>query len=174
MSVMAAAGRADEASGHQAHTVELRREAYTMALYVAICLLAAMLALPDSDGTHDHLLGLIWGVTGGLAVAHWFAFRVATRLVGAGRVGRDDLDLAAAQLTGAAAVAVLASIPVVVLPDSFELEVCELLLAAFVALVGFVAMRSGGASKATAFLYALVVLVVGAAVVELKNRLAGH
>jgi hypothetical protein len=61
-----------------------------------------------------------------------------------------------------------------VLPDSFELEVCELLLAAFVALVGFVAMRSGGASKATAFLYALVVLVVGAAVVELKNRLAGH
>ena len=70
--------------------------------------------------------------------------------------------------------AVLASIPVVVLPDSIELEVCELLLAAFLAVVGFVAMRGGGASRMTAFRYALVVLVVAAAVVELKNRLAGH
>jgi hypothetical protein len=27
-------------------------------------------------------MGIIWGVTIGLAAAHWFAFRVSARLVG--------------------------------------------------------------------------------------------
>jgi hypothetical protein len=143
-----------------------------MALYVAICLLAALVALPDD--AHAHLLGVIWGITVGLAIAHWFAFRVATRLVGAGRVGRVDVELAGAQLTGAVAVAVLASIPVVVFSASLELEVAELLLAAFIGVVGFVAMRAGGATRMTALLYATSVLVCAAVVVELKNRLAGH
>jgi hypothetical protein len=142
-----------------------------MALYVAICLLAALVALPDD--AHVHLLGVIWGITVGLAIAHWFAFRVATRLVGAGQVGLVDVELAGAQLTGAVAVAVLASIPVVVFSASLELEVAELFLAAFIGVVGFVAMRGGGANRTTALLYATVVLVAAAVVVELKNRLAG-
>jgi hypothetical protein len=74
---------ADEASQHHEHVVELRKEAYTMALYVAICLLAAFTALPGTS-THAHLTRIIWGATVGLAVAHWFAFRVSARLVGAG------------------------------------------------------------------------------------------
>ena len=58
----------DESSGRQ-HVVELRKEASTMALYVAICLLAAFAAVPES-GVHAQAIGIIWGVTVGLAVAH--------------------------------------------------------------------------------------------------------
>jgi hypothetical protein len=64
--------------------------------------------------------GIIWGVTLGLAIAHWFAFRVAARLV------------------------------------------------------GFTVARGGGATRARALVYALVVLVVAVAIALLKNGLVGH
>jgi hypothetical protein len=41
-----------EAAGPHDHAVELRKEAYTMALYVAICLLAALIALPETGVGH--------------------------------------------------------------------------------------------------------------------------
>jgi len=45
-----------------------------MALHVAVCLLAA-LAAASEDASHGHVraVGLIWGVTMGLALAHVFA-----------------------------------------------------------------------------------------------------
>ena len=91
------------------HFVELRNEALTMALYVAICLLAALIALPEKRAGDLPVIGIIWGVSVGLALAHWFAFRVSARLIGAGRVRGHDLESAAAQLLGAGAVAVLAT-----------------------------------------------------------------
>ncbi|HEY9496397.1 MAG TPA: hypothetical protein VIR15_16215 [Intrasporangium sp.] len=48
-----------------------------MALYVAICLLAALFALPETAAGHLPVVGIIWGVSVGLAIAHWFAFRVS-------------------------------------------------------------------------------------------------
>ena len=110
---------AEAASRHE-EAVELRKEAYTMALYVAICLLAALLAVPE-DAAHTRVTGIIWGVTVGLAAAHWFAFRMSARLVGAGTIRSPDVRLASAQLLGAAVVAVLASVPVFLLPQSMEL-----------------------------------------------------
>jgi hypothetical protein len=116
---------------------EARREAYTTALYVAICLLAVLIALADRpDRAHLSAFKLIWGTTIGLALAHWFAFRVSARLVGAGTFGRRDAEAAAAQLVGALAVAVLATVPVVVLPAGSELDVVRLLLAGFIAAWG--------------------------------------
>lgn len=153
--------------------MELRKEAYTMALYVAICLLAALLAVPE-DTAHTRVTGIIWGVTVGLAAAHWFAFRVSARLVGAGTIRSPDVRLAGAQLLGAVVVAVLASVPVVLLPSSMELGVTTLWLAAFIALAGFAVARAGGATRARASVHALSVLVVGIAIAELKNVLAGH
>ena len=82
-----------------------------MALYVAICLLAALIALPDTDAQHAHALQIIWRATVGLALAHWFAFRVSARPVGSGSVRPHDVESAGAQLAGAAGVALLASIP---------------------------------------------------------------
>ena len=144
-----------------------------MALYVAICLLAALTALPDS-AAHAGVTPIIWGVTVGLAVAHWFAFRLSARLVGAGRLRPHDVESAGAQLSGAVGVALLASVPLVLLPEAAELEGVGLLLATFIALVGYVVAREGGATRARSLLYATAVLVVAVVIAELKNRLAGH
>ena len=79
-------GPAAPLSGVSEHLWELRKEALTMALYVAICLMAALIAIPESAETQTTVWELIWGVTMGLALAHWFAFRVSARMVGAGTV----------------------------------------------------------------------------------------
>ena len=85
-----------------------------------------------------------------------------------------DAAIAAAQLTGAAAVAILATVPLLVVPDEAELDVVRLLLAGFIALVGFVVARSSGASKPRAVLYGAGVIVVGLIVAVMKNVLGGH
>jgi hypothetical protein len=162
-----------ESSGRHEQVVELRKEASTMALYVAICLLAAFAALPETDA-HARVIGIIWGVTVGLALAPWFAFRVSARMVGAGSLRPHDVESAGAQLAGAAGVALLASIPVVLFPASVELELVELLLAAFIAVVGFAVARGGGATRARAMVYALSVLVIAVAIALVKNGLASH
>jgi hypothetical protein len=148
---MDSAAAADSSRRHE-QVVELRKEASTMALYVAICLLAAFAALPEA-GTHAHAIRIIWGVTVGLAVAHWFAFRVSARMVAAGRVRPHDVESAGAQLAGAAGVALLATIPVILFPRSVELQFVELLLAAFIAVVGFTVARGGGATRGRALVY---------------------
>lgn len=165
---------AEVRSAHDEQRVERRREANTMALYIAICLLAALTALPDSKQLHAHGLGIVWGITLGLALAHWFAFWMATRMVSAGEFDREAVELATAQLAGAGAVAVLASVALLVFPDSVELNATELLLAAFVAAVGYLSMRWSGTGRTRAASYALTVLAVAVVIVELKNWLAGY
>jgi FtsH-binding integral membrane protein len=155
-------------------TVELRKEAYTMGLYVAICLLGALIALTPHEETEAQVIAIIWGVTVGLALAHWFAFRVSATLVSDGKVRRHDLDTASAQLAGAAIVALLASIPVLVSPKSAELEAAELTLAAFIGIVGYAVARSGEASRLRSVIYAVIVLTVAVVIAVMKNALAGH
>ena len=53
----------------QEHRLELRKEGLTTALYVSICL-PALIALPEAAGDHVPFLGVIWGVTIGLTIAH--------------------------------------------------------------------------------------------------------
>jgi hypothetical protein len=89
-------------TGVSEHRWELRKEALTMALYVAICLMASLIVIPESAEAQTTVMGLIGGVTLGLALAHWFAFRVSSRMVGAGTIRSSDVELAGAQLLGAA------------------------------------------------------------------------
>ncbi len=84
------------------------------------------------------------------------------------------MESAGAQLAGAAAVAVLASVPVVLFPESVELELVELLLAGCIAAVGFAVARGGGATRARAMIYGVSVLVVAVAIAAVKNGLVGH
>jgi hypothetical protein len=155
--------------------VELRKEAYTMALYVAICLLAALAAIAErDDAAHADVFKVIWGTTIGLALAHWFAFRVSARLVAAGAVRRHDAQAAGAQLGGALVVAVLATVPVVVLPASSELDVVRGVLAVFVAAVGFAVARGSGASTTRSLVYAASLLLLASTIAVVKNVLAGH
>jgi len=143
-----------------------------MALYVTICVLAALLALPE-DEPQGRTLQIIWGVTIGLALAHWFAFRLSARLVGAGHIRAQDVASGGAQLVGAVAVAGLASIPVLLFPKSAELEVAEFVLGGFLGVVGYAVGRSAGATRTRAVLYAASVLVVALAIAAVKNALAG-
>ena len=127
--------------------VELLREGCTMALYVAVCLLAGLTVASDQHVEELNVVAVVWGTTLGLAIAHWFAFRMSSRLAAGGRVRRRDVEVSAAQLGGAAAVGVLATIPVVLFSESNELDAVRLVLAGFVGVVGFTVARSSGASK---------------------------
>lgn len=164
--------------GHPAstsHATDLRREAYTMALYVAICLLAALTAVADrSDAASVDLFLLIWGTTVGLAVAHWLAFRLASRLVAAGSWRQVDVESAVAQVAGAATVAVLASLPLLILPTEAQLAAARLLLAAFLALVGFAIARESGASVMRSLTFGAGIAAVAFVVAVVKNALGGH
>jgi hypothetical protein len=145
-----------------------------MALYVAVCLLAALTAMAEqADAGHVDVFKVIWGTTVGLALAHLFAFRVSARLVAAGTIRRQDAESAAAQLAGALVV-VLATVPVLVLPGPSELDVVRDLLAAFVAAVGYAVARNAGAGRGRAAAYAATILIVAVTIAVLKNVLSGH
>jgi hypothetical protein len=155
------------------HAAELRKEAFTMALYVSICLLAALTAASHPTEEINAFI-IVWGTTLGLAIAHWFAFSVSARLVGAGKVRLHDAEVSVAQFGGALAVAVLATIPMLFFPDSIEFDVVRLTLAGFIGVVGFAVARVGGASRLRAFLYGASILIVATGVAALKNFLTGY
>lgn len=155
--------------------VEVWREAITMALYVAICLLAALTAVAErADAGHARILGIVWGTTIGLALAHWFAFRVSARMVGGGSLSRVDARLAGAQLAGSAAVAAAVTVPVLVLPATAELDVARIVLAALIGVAGYLVARAAGAGGIRATVYAGAVLAAGMVVAVLKNVLSHH
>lgn len=156
----------------EGHAIELRKEASTMALYVSICLLAALIAIPDGDSAEA--LTIVWGTTIGLALAHWFAFHLSARLVAAGSVRAHDAATAIAQLVGAGIVAGLATLVVLVVPESAELDVVRYLLAGLVGVVGYAAARASGASQGRSLAYAAITLVIAIAIAVVKNALLGH
>jgi voltage-gated potassium channel Kch len=153
------------------HRLELRRETYTMALYVSICLLAALAVVSDE---REHLVGLVWGTTIGLSLAHWVAFRAAARVVGGGALGRTDAALAAAQIGGAAAIAVVCTVPVVLLSGEGERDAVRLVLVVFLGVTGYAVARSAGATRARSTIYAVGFAALALVVAVVKNTLAGH
>lgn len=157
------------------HEVEVRKEAFTMAFYVAICLMAALAAVAESaEARHVDVLGLVWGTTVGLALAHWLAFRLSARLVAGGEWRRHDAMLGVAQIVGAVAVAVIVSVPVLLLPATAELDVGRVVLSIFIAFAGFEVARGGGASVGRSTAFGAGVLVLAATVAVVKNVLSGH
>jgi hypothetical protein len=166
---------AHEHDQHAEHHLELTLEASTMALYVSVVLLAALVALEDGVTTADReMLGLIWGTTIGLALAHYFAFRVASRLVRGTTFHKRDGEIALAQLTGAAIVAALCTVPVVLLPDSSKNDYVRFELAILLGIAGYAAGRTGGATRVRSLVTGLIVLVLGVGVAFVKNALIGH
>lgn len=158
-----------------AHDVELRKEASVMALYVAVCLLAALSALgEDADHGHVRAFGLVWGTTIGLALAHAFAFRVSARLVTAGQLGRHDAQIVAAQLAGAVFVAAVATVPIVLFDSTAEFDAVRVVLSVLIGAAGFAVARSSGASRVRSWISAGVVLLLAATIAVVKNVLSGH
>jgi hypothetical protein len=75
---------------------------------------------------------------------------------------------------GALAVALLVTVPVVLLPATAELDVVRLVLAGFVAAIGYAVARNSGASMRRSAIYAASILVIALAIAVLKNVLSGH
>ncbi|MFZ0323628.1 MAG: hypothetical protein WAN48_05785 [Actinomycetes bacterium] len=165
----------NDAEPRQRQQVETRLEASTMALYVSVVLLAALVALRGSPNpTQRVLLEVIWGTTLGLALAHLYAFRVSSRLVRGRSFDRGDLKVAAAQLGGATAVAMLCTVPVVVFPSPSEDDMVRLLLGALLGAGGYSSGRAGGASRLRSLVLGAAVLAVGFGVALVKNSMSGH
>jgi hypothetical protein len=159
------------------------REGTTMVLYVSVVLLATLAALPSGhDGVDGRLHGpvglelmaIVWGTTIGLAVAHLFAFRVATRGVGAGRVRPQEQAEELAQLGGAAFVAAVVSIPVLVFSGITEQRAVPFVLAVIIGGIGYLVERAHGRTRLSSALFGGITLVIALAVATLKIVLSGH
>ena len=169
--------RHDLVQHHRHHHVsghELWREATTMVLYVTMVLLAELAVLPariqgrDTGLSSRELLGVIWGTTIALALAHWVAFRLAAKAFGGGGTSREDVEVAGAQLTGAAFVAIVASLPVLILPDDVEHRAVPVVLSVELGVVGYVVARFAGQRRWPSFLFGLTVLLLGLGVAVVK------
>ena len=168
-------GQALDGKGAQTDRADYNLEASTMALYVSVVLLATLAAIHNTTNPHAvNLLEIIWATTVGLALAHFFAFRVASRLVRGTAFHRHDLHVAFAQLGGALAVAVVSSIPVVLLPPSSENDVVRLLLGLLMGIAGYASGRTGAASRPRSLALGALTLVLGVTVALIKNSLGGH
>lgn len=150
---------------------EVRLEGYTMAFYVAICLDAALVV---TDLERASLVGLIWGTTIGLALAHLFAFRLAARLVGERDIEERHGRLALAQLVGAAAVAAIVSIPALVFDGTAGVDGAGFVTSGLIGIAAFNVARSHGASPVKSTILAGGTLLVASAVVFVKVVLVGH
>ena len=79
-----------------------------------------------------------------------------------------------AQLAGAAGVAVLATIPILLWPATAEFDVVRAVLALFISLVGFEVARSSGAGRTRSLLYGATLLLAAVTIAVVKNILSGH
>src|SRR4051812_31879784 len=110
-------------------------EARAMMLYVSIVLLVELAALPAgpegapvAGPTGLTLVGVIWGTTIGLALAHWFAFQVAEQGLSNAELRHDASTEIVAEITGAAIIAAVATVPIVLLPEETAQRVLPFVL----------------------------------------------
>jgi hypothetical protein len=142
-----------------------------MALYVAIVLDAALLTIGPRGITVSQL---VWGTCIGLVVAHLFAFNLAARLAGGGQLDREDLELGLGQFTGAVAVGLAATIPILLLSGTNELVGVELVLSACIGVAAYGVRRRSGANRVRALAFALSMLFIASAIAAIKNALVGY
>jgi hypothetical protein len=148
---------------------ELAREGVTMALYVSLTLLTALIAIPSEDvpgslGT----AAVIWGGAAGLALAHWLAFDIAARLYSTEHLDRLHRLGGPVTLAAALAVALVASIPIVFAPDDIATELAVCVLSGILGLAGFGVGRRSGAGLLRSLAGGLIVLGVAGVVVAIK------
>jgi len=152
----------------------LRKEGWTMALYLAVCLIAALTALENAIAIPGRVMGLVWGTTIGLALAHLFAFRIAGRLVHDGRISKSDQIVSGIQLAAAAAVAVMVSVPVLIAPPDSELDWARFMCAGIIGAGGYGVARGAEQNRIRSLAFATGVLAVALVVAGIKHALVGH
>jgi hypothetical protein len=146
---------------------DLRREAYSMSLYVSIVLFSVLWAFDDDHPPGQGEVFLLeLGTTVGLVLAHGFASWLSTRIIG-DHEKPEAWDLLWVQLGGASAVGSLAILAVLIAPTSLELAAARLTVAATIAAQVYFESRSS-VSRARAALYGFLALAAAVTVSLLK------
>ncbi len=148
------------------------REGVTMALYVAVVLLAEAIPLQATSLGGAEVIGTYWGSTIGLALAHVYAFTLSARLFSHGHMERSEWLAAASQLAAAVLVALVATLPFVFLTGDPAFNLSGSLIALLIGATGFESARAGGVPVRRALLIGAAALIVAALVVGVKASLA--
>lgn len=147
----------------------LRREADTMGFYVSIALLAALMAGNDHrDHSNLQVFWVVWGTTFGLALAHWFAILLATRLVHDPDSHHTAGELLYAQMVMAVFLAVIATVAVLLVPADFDYLAGRLSAALFIGVLVVYESRKGDKTPAQAAARGIAALLIGFAVATIK------
>ena len=150
------------------------REFYAASLYMALVLLAALVALPVERLPDDEvLIATLIGTALGLILAHWLAFRLASHLTEGGFSAASAAKEAGAQIAGGVGVALVASAPFVLLHGATALRIALLLLAAMPALTGLAISRMRGRRWLSSMVSAAIVFAIAVVIVEIKAAV-GH
>lgn len=161
-----------EARAQLTHHELLFREALASALYVAIVLVGAVIAIPAETLPQDlDMVFLILGTAAGLVLAHWFAFRLASQLAGSGSHPQGAVEEAAAQLVGGLAVAALAAAPYLIFDGRTARSVSLAILIALPGVTGALVVHRRGGSHLRAVGWAVVMCGAAIAVVVVKSLL---
>jgi len=161
---------------------ELWREVATMVLYVSVVEIAELTSLPErhfgggrvTGPVGTQLLAIVWGTAVGLALAHWFAFRVAAPAFRGDSPTRRDTQIGLAQLGGAAFVAAVSSLPVLFFSDVRAQETIGDMPAVIIGVVGYLLARATGKSRLPSVFYGATALALGVVVALVKSALAAH
>jgi uncharacterized membrane protein HdeD (DUF308 family) len=161
-----------ELSTEVRRNTDLRREAYSMSIYVAIILLSALSVFNDDHPPERGAVFLLeLGTTVGLVLAHGFASWVSATVINERSEEVDQWDLLRVQLAGALAVAALSILAVLVTPTSIELAAARFTAAATIGALVFLESRaSNSALRATT--YGVLALIAGVTVAAIKSVLA--
>jgi ABC-type tungstate transport system substrate-binding protein len=158
------------------------REATTMVLYVSVVEIAELAALPESHLAHGRVTGpvgpqlleIVWGTAVGLALAHWFAFRLAAPAFRGERPTSLDTQIGFAQVGAAIFVAAVASVPGLLFSDTLAQETTGDVPALLVGVVAYLLARHTGTSRWASLFYGLTALALGVLVALVKSTLAAH
>lgn len=151
----------------------LRREAYSMSLYVSIVLISALSIFDDQhppSGADVFLLEA--GTTVGLVLAHAFASWVSTVITGDTSGDVETWDLLEVQVIGASIVGGLAMFAVIIAPTRWELLAARGTVALVIAALVFFETRANHPTS-RALLYGGLALLAGVVVAAAKSVL-GH
>ena len=153
-----------------------------MILYVSVVEIAEFAALPEDHFAKGHvtgpvgaqLLDIIWGTAIGLALAHWFAFRIAAPSLGGFRPTRHDAQIGLAHLGGAVLVAAVSSLPVLLLSDVRAQEATGDVPAILIGVIAYLVAHRTGKAQLPAVFYGIIALTLGVMVALVKSALAAH
>jgi hypothetical protein len=167
---------------HPTHRTHLLREAATMVLYVSVIEIAELAAMPEEHFPHGRvtgpvggaLLAVVWGTAVGLALAHWFAFRIAAPAFRGETPTRLDAQIGLAQLAGAMFVAAVSSLPVLLLNDVRAQETTGDVPAVIIGVIAYFIARAAGRRQIQAVAYGVTALALGVVVALVKVKLAAH